>query len=133
MAMILALDTNAYSDFRRVGKWSSAVAAAASVVIPFVVLAELRSGFALGAQTEKNLVALREFLEADIVQLVYADVDTTVHYAELFLQLRRAGRPIPTNDIWIAALCVQHGFVLATGDQHFHQMRQLSLAVDAGS
>jgi predicted nucleic acid-binding protein len=50
---------------------------------------------------------------------VYSDADTTRRYGEIAAELRRAGRPIQQNDIWIAALCKQHGYILATRDTDF--------------
>jgi predicted nucleic acid-binding protein len=57
---------------------------------------------------------------------VYADEQTTQHYANVFAQLRRQGTPIPTNDIWIAATVLQHDLALLTSDAHFSNLPQLA-------
>lgn len=56
---------------------------------------------------------------------MFADKETTHHYADLYLQLRHQGTPIPDNDLWIAALVVQHGLTLYSRDKHFHHLPQL--------
>jgi predicted nucleic acid-binding protein len=89
------------------------------------VLAELRAGFAVGRQGVNNERILRRFLMKDGVQVLYADDQTTHHYASVYRQLRRAGKPIPTNDIWIAALALQHNLILYARDRHFDALPQL--------
>jgi tRNA(fMet)-specific endonuclease VapC len=60
------------------------------------------------------------------VAVLYPDDVTTVHYASIYLQLRRQGTPIPTNDMWIASLCLQHELTLYARDSHFDHLPQLS-------
>ena len=60
------------------------------------------------------------------VRPLYADDQTTHHYASVFRQLREQGTPIPTNDMWIAALALQHNLALYSRDRHFDQLRQLT-------
>jgi predicted nucleic acid-binding protein len=60
------------------------------------------------------------------VQVLFADDATTHQYAALFRQLRRQGTPIPINDLWIAALVVQHGLALCDRDRHFDRLPQLA-------
>jgi predicted nucleic acid-binding protein len=62
------------------------------------------------------------------VEVQYPDEQTTHHYASIFAQLRRQGTPIPTNDIWIAALVLQHDLVLLTDDTHFSNIPQIARA-----
>lgn len=126
--MRIALDTNAYSDAAR-GE-SSAVtllARADRLYVPFVVLAELRAGFAVGTKGRKNAAALVRFLGSPRVEVLLADEQTTHHYARLFAHLRKQGTPIPTNDLWIAALVVQHDLALLTRDEHFARIPQIAL------
>jgi len=61
------------------------------------------------------------------VEVLYADRETTEVYARLFLQLRQAGTPIPTNDLWIASLAIQHELALITRDAHFAKVPQVAL------
>jgi tRNA(fMet)-specific endonuclease VapC len=74
------------------------------VFIPFVVLGELRAGFTAGRRGVQNERELRRFLMRDGVETLFPDDQTTHHYAAVYRQLRAQGTPIPTNDMWIAAL-----------------------------
>ena len=124
--MRVALDTNGYVDFCR-GEAGTVdlLEKADSIHLPFVVLAELRAGFAVGRRGSENERVLGLFLGKPGVQVIYADDQTTHHYASLYRQLRRQGTPIPTNDIWIAALVLQHGLTLHARDRHFDHLPQL--------
>jgi predicted nucleic acid-binding protein len=122
----LALDTNRYSDLARgLEPTLGLVATADAVFLPFVVAGKLRAGFAVGQRAADNERVLRRFLQTSGVELLLADEQTTFHYASLFAQLRRRGTPIPTNDIWIAALVRQHGLVLHARDKHFDQLAEI--------
>ncbi|HXV62597.1 MAG TPA: type II toxin-antitoxin system VapC family toxin [Vicinamibacteria bacterium] len=125
--MRVALDTNRYSDFAR-GETAvrEILETAQDVYLPFIVLGELRAGFAVGKQGAKNERNLRAFLAKDGVDLLYADEQTTHHYATVYRQLRRQATPIPTNDMWIAALVLPHDLVLCDRDQHFDNLPQLT-------
>jgi tRNA(fMet)-specific endonuclease VapC len=124
----LALDTNRYTDLARGEREVVArVGLAERVCIPFVVLAELRAGFAVGKHGAENERVLQRFLAKPGVSTLFPDESTTRIYANLFRQLRSQGTPIPTNDIWIAAQVVQHNLTLYTRDQHFQKLPQLDL------
>jgi predicted nucleic acid-binding protein len=125
--MRLALDTNRYTDFVR-GEASAveAIQAATSVFIPFVVLAELRAGFRSGTRAKENEAMLTRVLHRPTVSVLYADADTTHHYAQIYLQLRVQGTPVPTNDLWIASLVIQHELVLFSRNAHFKHVPQLA-------
>ena len=125
--MKVAIDTNTYVDFTRGGPDAVArLRAADLIVVPFVVLAELRAGFACGRYAERNERDLTVFLSSPRVEVAYPDEATTHQYARLFAQLRRQGTPIPTNDIWIAAVAVQHDLYLYARDRHFDHLAQLA-------
>jgi tRNA(fMet)-specific endonuclease VapC len=123
----LALDTNRYTDLCR-GEASvvQTVELADEVWLPFIVLGELRAGFAVGTQGPRNEGVLRRFLLKPGVGVLYADEQTTHHYATVYRQLRKQGTPIPTNDMWIAALVLQHSLSLYDRDTHFDALRQLT-------
>lgn len=124
--MRAALDTNRYVDLcKGVADTARLVAAADAVFLPFVVVAELRAGFALGRRAAENERVLRRFLLKGGVQILFADDQTTHHYASVFRQLRLQGTPIPTNDMWIAALVLQHNLALHDRDRHFDELRQI--------
>lgn len=126
MEVRLALDTNRYRDLADGLDVVVEILERARVVfLPFIVLAELRAGFAVGSRGAENERALRGFLGKPGVEVLYADDGTTVHYAQLFRQLRTQGTPIPTNDLWIAALVSQHGLTLYSRDRHFGSLPQL--------
>lgn len=126
MALKIAIDVNRYVDFvRGINEAVVGIQQAQEVFIPFVVLAELRAGFRNGRQAKANEAMLAQFLQSDRVTILLADEQTTHVYADLFAQLRRAGTPIPTNDLWIAALVVQHGLVLLSRDRHFDALPQI--------
>jgi tRNA(fMet)-specific endonuclease VapC len=122
----LALDTNRYVDLcRGEPRVIETLETAEEVWIPFPVLGELRAGFAVGSQGPKNERILRRFLMRNGVDVLFADAQTTHHYASVYRQLRSQGTPIPTNDLWIAALVLQHGLVLYARDQHFDHLPQI--------
>jgi tRNA(fMet)-specific endonuclease VapC len=98
---------------------------AEAVFLPFVVLAELRAGFSVGRRGDENERVLRAFLAKPGVGTLFADEQTTHHYAALFRQLRRQGTPIPVNDLWIAALVLQNDLVLCARDRHFDHLPQI--------
>ena len=125
--MRLALDTNRYTDLCR-GEESviETVERAEEVWLPFIVIGELRAGFAVGTQGARNEAVLRRFLLKPGVAILYADEQTTHHYANVYRQLRKQGTPIPINDMWIAALLLQHSLVLCARDAHFDALAQLT-------
>lgn len=124
--MRLALDTNRYRDLVDGDQDVRGVLErAAEIVVPFTVLAELRAGFAHGSRGRENERTLRAFLAQDGVRVVFATEATIALYADVYRQLRAAGKPIPTNDLWIAAVVLEHGLVLYTRDAHFEHIGQL--------
>lgn len=124
--MNIALDTNAYSDFMRGdGERVQIVRAARSIAMPIIVLGELRTGFAAGDGESANAANLQRFLASPRVSALLPDEQTTHHYAQLHLQLRNKGARTPTNDLWIAAMAVQHDLVLCSSDRHFRQLPQV--------
>ena len=127
--MRVALDSNRYDDLltgdERV---ADLLEGADAVCLPFVVVGELRAGFAAGARQVENERLLRQFLLKEGVEIVFADEQTTHHYAGVYAQLRRQGTPIPTDDMWIAALVLQHDLVLCTRDRHFDHLPHIPRA-----
>ena len=125
--MRLCLDTNRYVDLcKGVEATVRLVSVAEVVLLPFVVVAELRAGFAFGRRTAENEKVLRRFLLKEGVSVLYADDQTTHHYAAAYRQLRHQGTPIPTNDLWIAALVLQHNLRLHDRDGHFDHLPQIA-------
>jgi tRNA(fMet)-specific endonuclease VapC len=125
----LALDTNRYTDLcRGTPDVVRLVEQADEVFLPFVVVAELRAGFALGTRGAENERTLRRLLMKTGVAILFADEQTIHHYAAAYRQLRRQGTPIPTHDLWIAALVLQHDLVLCARDRHFNHLPQIERA-----
>lgn len=127
--MRVLLDTNRLTDvFRRDRELNDALERVSEIWVPFIALAELKAGFLAGRRAGENEGLLYSFLRLPGVGVLYAESETTEVYARLFVQLRQAGTPIPTNDLWIAALAVQHGLTLLTRDRHFAKLSQVPRA-----
>ena len=127
--MRMAIDTNRYRDFCE-GRDDAVrlFRIASRICIPFCVVAELRAGFACGTLARRNEGVLSTFLNCPRVEILFADEQTTFHYARIFRQLREQGTPIPTNDVWISARVQQHDLLLLSRDAHFDLLPQLGRA-----
>jgi tRNA(fMet)-specific endonuclease VapC len=101
------------------------IARASIVYVPTVVLGELHAGFLIGSRRQENEQTLDEFLSEPFVEVFGVDRDVAQRYGEIFADLRRAGTPIPTNDIWIAASTLIAGGHLVTFDADFQQIPSL--------
>ncbi|MCB0115363.1 MAG: type II toxin-antitoxin system VapC family toxin [Caldilineaceae bacterium] len=122
----ILLDTSAYSAFKRgQSQVVEILRTTHSILLPTVVLGELLAGFEVGSQTEKNRHELLEFQQNPRVRTVEMTQATAERYARIYSFLRRAGRSIPTNDLWIAACAMEHGVVLLTTDGHFRNLPQV--------
>jgi tRNA(fMet)-specific endonuclease VapC len=93
------------------------LAGAEQIAIPVIVLGEYRHGIA----QSRNRASYEDWLAGLLNDCLVLDINepTTHYYAEITLELKRKGKPIPTNDIWIAALCRQHSLPLVSRDRHF--------------
>jgi tRNA(fMet)-specific endonuclease VapC len=126
MAIDIAIDTNRYRDFVDAAPEAVQIFRKATrICIPFIVIAELRAGFAVGKKGRENERIFEKFLQRERVEVLMPTMETTRGYAQLFRQLREAGTPIPTNDIWIAAITVQHNLYLFSRDEHFNALPQI--------
>jgi len=126
----LCLDTSAYSHFKRgESRVVDLVDRADWIGMPSIVVGELWAGFLLGARMEENIGALEEFLDHAVVETLRIDAGVARVYGEIVLDLRRRGRPLPTNDIWIAATAVHAGAVVLTFDEHFRQIDRVGACV----
>lgn len=124
----ICLDTSAYSHFKRGDRSAvETVTRATAVLVPAIVLGELRVGFRLGTRTDENELELARFLARDAVTVIDIDDDVATIYADILVDLRRAGTPVPTNDIWIGAAAVRTGTSVVTYDGHFDRMRRVSV------
>jgi len=126
--MKVVLDTSGYSALLRGDLGSLEVLQSATqVLVPVVVLGELHSGFRLGSRRADNERVLGEFLDRPSVLVVNVTHETAKRYAEIDVYLRRMGKPIPRNDVWIAALTMEHGATLLTHDAHFRELPLLMI------
>jgi tRNA(fMet)-specific endonuclease VapC len=125
--MKIAIDSNRYTDFcRGLPEVVSIIENTEEIYVPFIVLGEQRAGFAHGQNREKNERIFTTFLNNEGVFALLPDEQTTYFYADLYAYLRKKGRPIPTNDLWIAALVVQHQLTLFDRDSDFDNLPQLA-------
>lgn len=99
---------------------------AGSISLPTTAFGELVHGAHASARVDENLDRLS--LLADLAGLIGTDVGTAILYGELKAATRRIGRTIPDNDLWIAAVAVQHGLTLVTRDTHFDAVEGIELA-----
>lgn len=90
---------------------------AAQVAIPVIVLGEYRYGISQSRNHIHYEQWLTEYLPS--FQILDVDEQTTIFYSAVRRELKKAGTPIPSNDIWIAALCRQHSLPLLSRDHHF--------------
>ena len=122
----LCLDTSAYSHFMRGHEPAvEAIVRARWVGLPVVVLGELRAGFSAGRHRGANESALGAFIANPYVTVLDVDDDAARHYADIVTELRRAGTPVPSNDIWIAAVAAREGARVLTYDGHFERIKRV--------
>jgi predicted nucleic acid-binding protein len=122
----LVLDTSAYAAFKLGDPDATeAVRSRERIFVPAVVLGELLGGFALGTREDRNRAELEEFLASPRVAVAAMGETTAECYAAIWSFLRRAGTPVPTNDLWIAASVMEHGALLLTADAHFDRIPQI--------
>jgi len=114
----LILDTNAISSAADQDPAIAMVLSGADRVgVPVIALGEYRFGIEQSRHRERYKLWLESFiLDCTVFEVVQ---ETSFHYAELVAEVRRIGKPIPTNDLWIAALCRQHALPLLSRDHHF--------------
>lgn len=127
--MRVALDTNRITDlFRGDVELAEQLSTAEEIWIPLFAMGEIRAGFHGGTQQRRNEGLLTRLLAKPTVGVLLPGRETAEHYARIFVQLRRAGTPVPDDDLWIAALVLEHDLVLITRDRHFERIPQLSRA-----
>ena len=125
--MRILLDTSGYSAFMRGHEGAlDLVQRAELIAISPVVLGELLAGFRLGKRSRKNRELLDRFFASPRVVSVPVDEGTATRYSDIVEYLQRAGTPIPSNDLWIAASAMQHGLILVSTDHHFEKVPQVS-------
>jgi len=124
----IAIDTNIYTSFKINDQNVVETFRDCDLIgVDITVIAELFSGFSLGAKEKKNRQELEAFLNSPRVEILLHDLETADHYALIVRRLKAKGRPIPTNGIWIAANAMKHGLALYSFDNHFEEIEGLLL------
>ena len=124
--MKVMLDSDAYSMLMRGdSRVGDIVRATEEIVMSAVVVGELMYGFRHGQRLEERIAQLRLFLERPYVSFVPVGPVTADRYSRIMESLRTKGRPIPTNDVWIAAHAMETGADLVSADSHFRHIDQV--------
>ena len=124
----LLIDTNIYTHaLKGDHQVVSVLQRASTIAISSISLGELLAGFKGGSREQENREELNEFLDAPRVRLCEVTDNTAEFYADILHRLKEAGKPIPTNDIWIAAVAFEHGLKLFSRDRHFQHVEGLIL------
>jgi tRNA(fMet)-specific endonuclease VapC len=119
----VVIDTNAYSALMSGdGRIADILAGSEAVLLTPIVLGELYDNFLNGSHTLENRAVLTRFREKPRTVLVPITDATAEWFAEIKRMLRKKGRPIPVNDVWIAASCMEHGAGLLSLDGHFAEI-----------
>jgi tRNA(fMet)-specific endonuclease VapC len=119
----ILLDTNGYVAFKKGDKDALQIIQKATTIgFSVVVLGELLAGFTAGSKESTNREELKAFLNSPRVMLLNIGEATSEFYANVFSGLKRKGKPIPTNDLWIAATALEHGHAIFTYDRHFKEI-----------
>ena len=120
----MILDTNALSAYAdEQMSVFEALSAAKELALPVVVIGEYRYGIALSRRRDWYQKWLDEFIRD--CRVLEIDESTTQHYADIRVELKRSGTPIPMHDVWIAALSRQHGLPLLSRDRHFDSVTRI--------
>lgn len=129
MAVNFLVDTSAYTAFQlnNSSRITSHFTSENTIFFPFVVIGELKGGFRHGTQVVRNERLLGNVLDMHNTDILFPTLETVERYGAIYAQLRKIGRPIGTNDIWIAALALEHNLPLLTTDQDFQCIPSLRL------
>jgi tRNA(fMet)-specific endonuclease VapC len=124
------LDTSAYSRFRAGdSRVHDFIADADVVLVPAPVLGELYGGFEVSGRARENRVALADFLDEPFVTISLVSDTVARQYGRIYGALRKAGSPVPVNDMWIAACAIDQGACLLTFDTDFERVPGLDRIV----
>jgi predicted nucleic acid-binding protein len=116
----ICIDTNIYTALKKGDKEITALLETADdVYVPAIVIGELQAGFLMGNQFSQNNRELEDFLKQPGVEVISIDENIALRYGHLIKSLKEIGKPIPVNDVWIAAACLETGTRLASLDKHF--------------
>jgi tRNA(fMet)-specific endonuclease VapC len=126
MAQGILLDSSVViPDLRGHLDLATRVAPSEHLFLPLTALGELYKGVFKSSQPQKNRLVLETFLQS--VAVLHPDIATTVHHAQICVELESKGTLIPENDVWIAAAALECAMPLATRDAHFRHVTGLQL------
>jgi tRNA(fMet)-specific endonuclease VapC len=112
------LDTNIIVDFLRGRSYEKQFLEQSNIFfVPAIVIGELVFGAEYSSQPEKHYKQFNDFIKGK--KIINVDQDTAIVYGKIKADLKKRGKLIPENDIWIAAIAIQHNFTLITNDKHF--------------
>jgi tRNA(fMet)-specific endonuclease VapC len=119
----ILIDTNAYTAFKT-GDAGIVEIIQSAEILAFspIILGELLAGFDGGNKSKQNRIELQQFLESSRCKIYSLTSETSNYFSQIFNTLKRKGKPIPTNDIWIAAQALEYGCIVCTYDKHFQQI-----------
>ncbi|MBM3701245.1 MAG: type II toxin-antitoxin system VapC family toxin [Actinobacteria bacterium] len=124
----LMIDTNIYIEYLRGNEQVKDILDFADIVAFGVIsVGEIFTGFYLSENEKKYFSEIEEFFNSSRLLIYDVDSETAEFYAKIVSELKSSCSPIPTNDIWIAALALQHGIKLLTMDNHFKKVPGLFL------
>lgn len=126
----ISIDTNVYAAFKTSDHAVKALFRNVDYIgIDITVIAELYTGFKHGSREQNNRDELKLFLNNPRTEILLHDLETAEFYSFIATRLRTIGKPVPTNDIWIAASSMRHGLPLCSRDKHFAAIEGL-LVID---
>lgn len=124
----ILIDTNIYADFKRNDPLIVEIFRTVEYIgMSVIVLGELYSGFKGGGRERKNRIELEKFLDSPRVEILPVDEEVAEYYSKIYLTLKEKGKPIPTNDMWIAATAMKNSLFLLSKDEHFKEINDLYL------
>lgn len=124
----MILDTNAYSAFKRNDKrFVDLIEKCELLIISPILVAELYSGFLAGNRTRENIEEFNLFLQLPKCIQITINSEIAKNYSEIYFNLRRKGTPIPTNDIWLAAICLTYKYPILSIDKHFKNIENIEI------
>jgi tRNA(fMet)-specific endonuclease VapC len=116
----ILVDTNAYVSFKsNNAEIIEILQKTEQICISPIVIGELIAGFDGGNKAKQNKLELQQFLESSRIIIYPITLDTSQYFAQIYNSLKKKGKPIPTNDLWIASQALEHGCVICTHDKHF--------------
>ena len=123
----LLLDANAVIDYFKGNKAVvSKIKSAKTIFLPAIVLGELYFGANNSSNKQKHIRQIKKFI--NFCEILTVDSTTAIHYGTIKATLKKKGKPIPENDIWIAAIARQNKLTILSNDNHFRNIDSIALA-----